>query len=72
MKQVPSLPKGDDSDFWLDAKNEKYQPRGEKCSHYFEYLSAREIVCRCGIGYFVSLGTEVKNGHIYIHGSFVI
>lgn len=71
MNQVPPWPKA--KEFWLDARNETYHPKGKKCDHYFQHLSAKEIECRnCHAGFIYSLGMEVKNGHIYIHGSFVI
>ena len=43
------------------------------CEHYFVRTSGREIECKkCLIGFFVSQGDELKNGHLYRHGSQVI
>ena len=71
--KLPDLPKSSDKDFWLDARNEVYYLKKIDCNHFFQHISAREIECRnCHIGYFYSSGMEVKNGHIYLHGSLVI
>lgn len=41
--------------------------------HYFKYQTGTEVRCtKCPIGYQVGPGTEVKNGHIVIHGELVI
>lgn len=41
--------------------------------HYFVRNELNEAECRkCPIGYPLGIGSEVKNGHIYIHGEFVI
>ena len=44
-----------------------------KENHYFIYKSGIEVICKtCPIGYSISPGTEIKNGHLYIHGEFVL
>ena len=41
--------------------------------HYFVYQGASEVRCtKCPIGYPISIGTECRNGHLYIHGELVI
>lgn len=41
--------------------------------HYFVYKSGIEVMCtKCPLGYPILPGTEIKNGHLYIHGEFVI
>ena len=41
--------------------------------HYFMYKSGTEIQCtKCPIGYPISQGTEIKHGHVYIHGEKVL
>ena len=38
-----------------------------KGEHYFEYISGTEVMCtKCPLGYGVTAGMEVKDGHIYI------
>lgn len=44
-----------------------------KNEHYFEYISGTEVQCtKCPMGYPIGPGTEVRDGHIYIHGTRVI
>lgn len=41
--------------------------------HYFKFKSGVEVYCtKCPIGYPIGPGTEIKNGHITIHGQLVI
>ena len=45
-----------------------------KGDHYFDYVSGTEALCqKCRtVGYPIGAGTEVKNGHIFIHGEMVL
>jgi hypothetical protein len=44
-----------------------------KGSHEFMYKTALEVECmKCPVGYPLGAGAQLKNGHIYIHGEFVI
>lgn len=67
------------------SKKEKVEPSDQlihvrpvqhcaKGDHYFGYVSGTEVLCqKCKtVGYPIGAGTEVKNGHIYIHGTLVI
>lgn len=66
LPRLPDLPKSGDK-FWnggikyiSDLTNKK--PR---CEHYFEYKSAREVVCKnCNIGYYFSGKEYIENGQI--------
>lgn len=45
----------------------------EKGSHEFKYVTALEVECmKCPVGYPLGPGASLKDGHIYIHGEFVI
>ena len=44
-----------------------------KENHYFTQITGTEVECRvCHIGYMISPGMEIKDGHIYVHGMLVI
>lgn len=41
--------------------------------HYFVYKSGTEVTCKkCPMGYPIGPGTNVRDGHLYVHGEFVI
>lgn len=41
--------------------------------HHFKYISGTEAMCtKCPLGYGVSPGTSIKEGHIYINNELVI
>lgn len=44
-----------------------------KDDHYFIYRSGMEVMCnKCPVGYPVSIGTECRDGHLYIHGEMIL
>ena len=44
-----------------------------KGDHEFKYKTGTEIECmKCPIGYPLGPGSVLKNGHVYLHGEFVI
>lgn len=44
-----------------------------KGMHHFEYISGTEAMCtKCPLGYFLTPGSVVKDGHIYIEETLVI
>ena len=41
--------------------------------HYFVYQSGTEVRCtKCPVGYPIAIGTEARDGHIYIHGELIL
>lgn len=45
----------------------------DKDKHEFTLVSSIEAACqKCPLSYPISVGTTVQDGHIYIHGQFVI
>lgn len=66
----------------MDKPEKKEEPKGEMITlgpdmiggeHTFVYKSATEAACtKCPLGYPITPGTEVKNGHIYAHGELLI
>lgn len=70
-KDIDPLPDGSD-DFWQvgleEAQNEVHKLIDKSCmkGHYFVYVSSWEAQCnRCPIGYILTPGYWVKDGHIY-------
>lgn len=44
-----------------------------KDGHYFIYHSSMEVKCmKCPVGYPIGIGTELKDGHLYIHGELIL
>lgn len=71
MKLDP-LPSSD-SKYWENADINRHILKEEpKCDHSFKRTKSNEVVCGCGVGYFISPGDELKDGHIYRHGSLMI
>lgn len=72
-KEVENLPPNTDS-FWDNADKEVIKlTKAKSCKHYFLRISGIEVECQnCHAGFQISLGYQVKNGHIYLHGSLVI
>ena len=58
-----------------DIKDHRVQPaltcvKGE---HYFVQINGTEVQCRkCPVGYNIGPGTTIKDGHIYIHNTFLV
>lgn len=41
--------------------------------HYFIYESGTKVKCsKCPLGYPISIGTEARDGHIFIHGELIL
>ena len=87
MPSTPRLPKGGrrkekHMSNQEDLKEEiKKQEKGElltikpaeKCEHQFRRMRSDEIECvKCNVGYPIQSFYEVKEGHVYIHGTRVI
>jgi len=44
-----------------------------KGEHYFVHKDGREVECsKCHAGYYISPGTDIREGHIYIQGVLAI
>ena len=66
------------------SQTQKQEPEGvllklgenlacEKNNHVFKYVTALEVECmKCPVGYPLGPGSQLKDGHIYLHGEFVI
>jgi len=72
-KKLDELP-GKENKFWKHAEYITIVPKEKKkCKHFFIYRRANEVECQhCHIGYFLSPGWEVKEGHIYKGSKLVI
>jgi hypothetical protein len=74
--KLPELPESR-SEFWKHAEvyfpeNEPRQPRGD-CEHFFTHRTSQEVICKsCGVGYFLSEGMVVNEGHILHEKTLVI
>ncbi len=45
----------------------------EKGKHNFILKVGKNAECtKCNVGYYLGIESEVKNGHIYIHGGLVV
>lgn len=71
MENVDDLPNQKD-DFWKDADNRTYKVEARLCTHNFKRVSATQAECTCGVGFNIQGPYEVKEGHIYLHGSLVV
>lgn len=75
-KQLKEIPASDNKDFWLGDINlnePKVVTDGSSCQHTFEMTDAKEAVCeKCGSGIFIEYGDEIKEGHLYHLGEFVV
>lgn len=65
------------NEFWPeDAQNYTFKTKQVSCSsrHNFEMTKqANNVKCNeCGVGYYLSPGMELKDGHIYFKGNIVI
>lgn len=73
-KRLPDLPKSD-SEFWQGEVNlidSKKNVETHKCRHDFKMLD-REIKClKCGLGYFINVNDDIRDGHLYFNDEFVI
>lgn len=66
-RNVPrNLPPSDDP-YWEHSDKETHpEPRDRECRHNFIHRTAQEVEClNCGIGFFLSPGWRVREGHIY-------
>lgn len=63
-----------DNDFWKGADVKEHKPRKVTCAeHTFRHNGAMQAECdRCGVGFTLSPGMEVRNGHIYNEQGLVI
>jgi hypothetical protein len=60
--------------YWtdVDAQVEIHEPKHRRCSHEFAHITANELECKkCHIGFYIT-DEELKNGHIYKKGKFLI
>ena len=76
-EQLAEMPGNEDKKFWLEAENERIKIKDpvtcEKGKHEFFRSQSMEAMCRkCPIGFVLSVGNEVKDGHIYLHGTLLI
>jgi hypothetical protein len=69
---LDNLP-GNDDEYWKDADIKKVKiTDSPKCEHTFVRTKGNHVECKCGVGYFLSPGFEVREGHIYALGKLVI
>ena len=70
--RLGSLPASDD-EYWEGAEvNKLSMPDSPKCEHFFVRTKGNHVECKCGAGYFLSPGFELKEGHIYKGKDLVI
>ena len=61
--KLPDLPKSDHK-FWDRAEKHKIELiKKPKHDHYFE-IKDREIVCKCGVGFFFTGRERIEDGQI--------
>lgn len=68
------LPKNSDP-YWKDAEVETIEiKKTHGCDHHFIHETAQEVSCiKCKVGYWLSIGWKLVDGHIYDkNGDFVI
>jgi len=75
-EKLPNLPSSDD-EFWSGAEKEKLTPKPpvtcQKGDHLFRQTGSREARCiSCPLGYILSPGMTVIDGHIYMGEDVVI
>ena len=70
---LSNLPPSDD-EYWDGADTTKTtMVESPKCKHYFVYTKGIHVECRkCGVGYFLVPGFNLKDGHIYENDTLVI
>lgn len=69
---LDALPVSTD-EYWDGADTKKIvMSESPRCEHYFVRTKGTEAKCKCGVGYFLSPGMEVKKGHIYLQDKLVI
>jgi hypothetical protein len=66
----------------MKPKEEKDEPKYEvhipkesiiKGEHEFDYISGTEVMCKkCPLGYVLTPGSQVKDGHIYIENKLLV
>lgn len=73
QEKLQDLPEST-SDYWEHAEiNLREIKPKDKCEHFFRYVTAREIHCdKCGCGYFLGVGDELRNGHLYYEGTLIV
>lgn len=73
-KNIEPLPPQKDK-FWLDAENTLHEPKLKSCGgkHIYKQLSTREAECvECRIGFVLTPGMVVRDGHIYMLDELVL
>ena len=63
--------------FWpKDSENYEFRPVQKSCDkkhHRFNYIkSGNQVRCDCGVGFYLSADTYLKDGHIYMEDELVI
>ena len=63
--------------FWpKDSENYELRPVQRSCdrkNHKFTYMkNANQVRCKCGVGFILTGGEEIKDGHIYYDNMLVI
>ena len=73
--KLPELPPSRDA-FWGEAEvyfPEKAPRESRVCEHYFSHRTSQEVLCKaCGVGYYLSEGMVVRDGHICFEETLVI
>jgi hypothetical protein len=55
-----------------ESEDIELKPKG-RCDHYFEMRSGREIICRkCNVGYYITYGDKVKDGHLFKNDKLIL
>jgi hypothetical protein len=73
VSRLYSLPKSDDK-YWEHAETNQHVISDKPvCDHYFVRKTGNQAECRkCRIGYYLTPGFKVKDGHIYQNKELVI
>ena len=74
MDKLDDLP-GKGSKYWtsVDAEVKTHELQFNSCKHKFAFNAGNEVECnKCHIGFFLSEGMDLKDGHIYSGKKLVI
>lgn len=67
------LPASND-EYWKEAEVNKHEIKPpEACEHLFVRSSGTEVKCKkCPVGFIVTPDIELRDGHLFKHGSLMV
>jgi len=72
-EKLSNLP-GSHNDFWEDSETNQHKMGvKEECEHFFEEDGERKIKCKkCGMGLFIDVEDEIRDGHLFCVNKLII